>query len=78
MTKDAKNSDSPKPGAAPTGKPAQRDEKKAGPREPKMPTGFQPGVGRGGIIGYTAPKLPEGFEPKPGGGGVRPPSEGKD
>ena len=77
MTKDAKKSDSPKPGAAPAGKPA-KDEKKAGPREPKMPTGFQPGVGRGGIIGYTAPKLPEGFEPKPGGGGVRPAREGED
>ena len=43
-----------------------------------MPAGFQPGVGRGGIIGYTAPKLPEGFEPKPGGGGVRPAREGED
>ena len=78
MTKDAKNSDSPKPDAAPAGKPAKKDEKKAGPREPKMPAGFQPGVGRGGIIGYTAPKLPDGFEPKPGGGGVRPAREGED
>ena len=32
MTKDAKKSNSPKAGAAPTGKPAQKDEKKAGPR----------------------------------------------
>ena len=57
MTKD--QSKSPTPPAKPAEK-HKSEEQKTAPREPKIPKGFQPGVGRGGIVGYTI---------KPPGGG---------
>jgi hypothetical protein len=56
MSKDP--SKSPKPAAKPEKQ--KSEEKKTAPREPQIPKDFQPGVGRGGIVGYTI---------KPPGGG---------